>query len=235
MNNILIIIRKELKHYFNAPMAYVIMIAFLLINGWFFSSGFFINNQATLRSYFNMAPLIMIFFIPAFAMRLIAEEKKQGTIELMVTLPITDIQIVLGKFIGALAFFGITLLSTLVFALTAANLGDLDWGPVLGGYTGLFLMGGVLISIGIFCSSLTSNQIVAFIISFLGGFALFLLGKVLSYMPLGLVNLIDFLGFDSHFTNISKGIIDTRDLLYYFSLIFLMLFLTWQSLLNRKK
>lgn len=235
MRNIFIITKKELRHYFNAPMAYVIIISFLLINGWFFGSNLFINNQATLRGYFSIVPLIMIFFIPAFAMRLLAEEKKQGTIELLVTMPITDIEIILGKFLGAISFWAITLAMTLIYPLTVANLGDLDLGPVIGGYLGLFLMGAGLIAIGLFTSSLTSNQIVSFVISFLIGFAFFLIGKMLAYAPLGLVSLLDFLGFDSHFDNISKGIIDTRDLLYYFSLIFLALFLTLQSLLNRKK
>ncbi len=235
MNNIFVITKKELRHYVNAPMAYVIMIAYLLINGWFFGSNLFVNNQASLRGYFGMAPLILLFVIPAFAMRLIAEEKKQGTLELLVTMPITDIEIIVGKFFGAISFYAAVLGATLVYPIVVSTVGSLDWGPVIGGYLGLFFMGSGLIAIGLFASSITDNQIVAFIISFLLGFTLFLLGKMLAYAPSTLVPLLSFIGFDSHFDNISKGIIDTRDLLYYFSLISLMLFLGLQSLLNRKK
>ncbi|HDS11445.1 MAG TPA: ABC transporter, partial [Candidatus Wirthbacteria bacterium] len=220
---------------FNSPMAYIIIIAFLLVNGWFFGSNLFLVNQSTLRPYFATVPLLLIFFVPAFSMRLLAEEKKQGTLELMVTMPISDIEIVLGKFLGAVIFYAATLALTLFYPITVASLGDLDWGPVIGGYLGIFLTGASLVAIGLFASSLTNNQIIAFIISFVIGFGLFLIGKMLAFSSGGLLRLLDFIGFDTHFNNISKGIIDSRDLLYYASLIFLMLFLTLQNLLNRKK
>jgi len=216
-------------------MAYIIIIAFLLVNGWFFGSNLFLVNQSTLRPYFATVPLLLIFFVPAFSMRLLAEEKKQGTLELMVTMPISDIEIVLGKFLGAVIFYAATLALTLFYPITVASLGDLDWGPVIGGYLGIFLTGASLVAIGLFASSLTNNQIIAFIISFVIGFGLFLIGKMLAFSSGGLLRLLDFIGFDTHFNNISKGIIDSRDLLYYASLIFLMLFLTLQNLLNRKK
>ena len=235
MRTIWAISKKELRHYFNSPMAYIIIIAFLLVNGWFFGSNLFLVNQSTLRPYFATVPLLLIFFVPAFSMRLLAEEKKQGTLELMVTMPISDIEIVLGKFLGAVIFYAATLALTLFYPITVASLGDLDWGPVIGGYLGIFLTGASLVAIGLFASSLTNNQIIAFIISFVIGFGLFLIGKMLAFSSGGLLRLLDFIGFDTHFNNISKGIIDSRDLLYYASLIFLMLFLTLQNLLNRKK
>jgi ABC-2 type transport system permease protein len=235
MNAIWTLTRKELKQYFNSPIAYVIIVVYLAISGWFFAMNLFTDGVVSMRSYMSTLPLILLFFVPAFSMRLIAEERKQGTLELLLTMPISDIEVVIGKFLGAVLFYISMLTITLIYPVVLQTLGNLDWGPVVGGYIGILLMGSSVISLGLFASSLSSNQIVAFILSFAGGFTLFLIGKVGNMAPAFLVGFISFIGFDSHFNNISKGIIDSRDLIYYFSLIFLMLFLTLQSLLNRKK
>ena len=166
MSNVLTIFRKELKSYFNSPIAYIVITVFLLISGWFFSTNFFLMGQATVRTALSIIPLIFIVFIPAITMRSIAEEKGSGTIELLVTMPTRDMEIVLGKFFAALTLLTIAVLFTLAYVITAASLGNLDGGPTFGGYLGLLMLGAAYLSIGIFASSTTENQIVAFIISF---------------------------------------------------------------------
>jgi ABC-2 type transport system permease protein len=178
MSAVLTLTRKELKHYFNSPMAYVIMAVFVLITGWFFASDLFLNNLVSLRSFFAIVPLILLFIVPAFTMRLLSDEKRQGTLELLVTSPLSDIEIILGKFLGGLIFLTTMLGLTLVYPVVLSQLGDLDWGPVIGGYLGLLLMGAALIAIGLFSSSLSANQIIAFILAFFVGFVFYLLGKV---------------------------------------------------------
>jgi ABC-2 type transport system permease protein len=234
MQNIKTIYLKELKSYFNSPIAYIVIIVFLAIVGWFFVTGLFANNVASMRSMFDMVPFIFLFFIPAITMRSFSEEKKQGTIELLLTKPVKDIELVIGKFMAAFVLTLITLLPTLIYLIAVIALGDTDKGAIIGGYLGLILMSGVYIGIGIFASSLTENQVVAFIVSFILVFALFMMGKILVQVSPGLVSAVEFLSTDYHFTNISRGVIDTRNLIYYFSMIFLTIFLTKVSLESRK-
>jgi ABC-2 type transport system permease protein len=167
-------------------------------------------------------------------MRLLAEEQKTGTIELLTTRPVRDSEIVLGKFLAAWVLVAITLLPTVLYVIILASLGPLDIGPVVTGYLGLLLMAAVYIGIGIVASSLTENQIVAFIISFLIILALFLLNKVLIYVPQGLASTLEFLGVDYHFSNIARGVIDSRNLIYFASLIGFSLLLATVSLERRK-
>jgi ABC-2 type transport system permease protein len=234
MNNLKTIYLKELKSYFNSPIAYIVIIVFLVIVGWFFTSGFFANNVASLRSLFDLVPFVFLFFIPAITMRSFSEEKKQGTIELLLTKPVKDYELVIGKYLAAFVLMAITLLPTILYFITSLLLGDIDIGGVAGGYLGLILMGGVYIGIGIFASSLTENQVVAFIISFIAVFALFMMGKILMQVSPGLVSAVEFISTDYHFTNISRGVIDTRNIVYYFSMIFFTIFLTKISLESRK-
>lgn len=234
MQNIKTIYMKELKSYFNSPIAYIVIIVFLVIIGWFFTNGLFANNVASLRPMFDMVPFIFLFFIPAITMRSFSEEKKQGTIELLLTKPVTEYELVIGKFLAALMLTIITLIPTLVYFLAVLNLGDIEMGAVIGGYLGLILMAAVYIGIGLFASSLTENQVVAFIISFIIIFALFMLGKILIQVSPGLVSAVEFISTDYHFANISRGVIDTRNLIYYFSMIFLGVFLTKVSIESRK-
>lgn len=228
------IFKKELKSYFVSPVAYIVLTVFLLISGWFFSSSFFLINQATLRGGFSIIPIIFIFFAPAITMRLIAEEKKSGTIELLVTMPVRDSEIILGKFFAALALLSVAVLLTFPYAIIVSFLGDLDWGPVIGGYLGLILMGAAYLAIGLFASTLTENQVVAFIIGLFFVFTLFMLDKVLIFVPQGLVSILEYLSIEYHFTNISRGVIDSRDIIYYLSLIIFTLFLAIRGLGNRR-
>ncbi len=234
LSNILPIYRRELRSYFNSPVAYVVILVFLIIIGWFFTSNLFVVNVASLRVVFELVPIVFLFFVPAVTMRLIAEERKSGTIELLTTKPVGDGEIILGKFLAAWTLLAAALLPTLIYAITVMLLGDLDMGPVLAGYLGLLLMGGVYIAIGIFASSLTDNQIVAFILSFLIVFVLFMLDKVLLYVPEGLASTLEFLSIDYHFSNIARGVIDSRDVIYFGSLLGFSLLLATVSLERRK-
>ncbi len=234
LRTILTIYRRELRSYFNSPVAYVVIVVFLAIVGWFFSSNLFLMNVASMRVVFELVPLVFLFFIPAITMRLLAEEQKTGTLELLTTRPVRDSEIVLGKFLAAWVLVAITLLPTLLYVIVLAFLGPLDIGPAVSGYLGLLLMAAVYVGIGLLASSLTENQIVAFIISFLVILALFLLNKVLIYVPEGLASTFEFLGIDYHFSNIARGVIDSRDLIYFASLIGFSLLLATMSLERRK-
>jgi len=169
-------------------------------------------------------------------MRLWAEEKKMGTMELLMTLPLRDWEIVIGKFLAAFLFLGITVLLTFTFPLTLYYLGQPDLGPILGGYIGALLMGAAYLSIGLFISCLTENQIVAFILSVFACFALFIIGEpiVLTALPGWLAGTFSFLGLGSHFQSIGRGVIDSRDIIYYFSVIIFFLFLNTRFVESRK-
>jgi len=233
-SNVLTIYRREIRSYFNSPVAYVVIVVFLAIIGWFFTSNLFLMNAASMRIVFELVPLVFLFFIPAITMRLIAEEKKAGTIELLTTKPVRDVEIVLGKFLAAWTLLAAALIPTLIYLITMLALGKPDVGPILTGYLGLMLMGAVYIGIGIFASSLTENQIIAFIISFLIVLALFMMDKVLIFVPAGLTSTVEFLGIDYHFSNIARGVIDTRDIIYFASLLVFSLMLATVSLERRK-
>jgi ABC-2 type transport system permease protein len=233
-SNVLTIYRREVRSYFNSPVAYVVIVVFLAIIGWFFTSNLFLMNAASMRIVFELVPLVFLFFIPAITMRLLAEEKKAGTIELLTTKPVRDVEIVLGKFLAAWTLLAAALVPTLIYLITMLALGKPDVGPILTGYLGLMLMGAVYIGIGIFASSLTENQIIAFIISFLIVLALFMMDKVLIFVPAGLTSTVEFLGIDYHFSNIARGVIDTRNIIYFASLLVFSLILATVSLERRK-
>jgi ABC-2 type transport system permease protein len=234
MHNILPIYRREIRSYFNSPVAYVVIVVFLAIVGWFFSSNVFLMNIASLRILFDIVPLVFLFFVPAITMRLLAEEKKTGTLELLTTRPVRDVEIVLGKFLAAWTLLAAALLPTLLYVATLLALGSPDLGPILTAYLGLMLMGGAYIAIGLFASGLTENQIVAFILSFLFVVALFLMDKVLMYVPEAFATPMEFLSIDYHFSNIARGVIDTRDLIYFGSLLGFGLYLATVTLERRK-
>jgi ABC-2 type transport system permease protein len=232
--NVYPIFRRELRSYFNSPVAYVVIIVFLSIIGWFFTSNLFLMNVASMRIVFELVPMIFLFFVPAVTMRLIAEEKKSGTLELLTTKPVRDVEIILGKFLAAWTLLAAALAPTLLYVISVSLLGSLDLGPVFTGYLGLLLMGGVYIGIGILASSLTENQIIAFIVSFLIVLALFLMDKVLIYIPEAMASTMEFLSIDYHFSNIARGVIDSRNIIYFFSLLGVSLYLATLSLERRK-
>lgn len=226
MSGALTVFKKEFRGFFFSPIAYIVITTFLLLSGWFFFSTFFLYNQAELRNFFSQLPIIFAFIVPAVTMRLFSEELNSGSFELLSTLPITPCGIVVGKFLAAITFIGLMLLPTIAYALTAALLGDLDWGPVFGGYCGALLLAGAYAGIGLFASSLTKNQIVAFIIGMAICFMLTIFDRMLFFVPESLLAVFAYLGATTHFQNISRGIIDTRDLLYFLSIMFLALYAT---------
>jgi len=232
--NIYPIFRRELRSYFNSPIAYVVIVVFLAIIGWFFTSNLFLVNVASMRIVFELVPLIFLFFVPAITMGLLAEEKKSGTLELLTTKPVRDLEIVLGKFLAAWVLLAAALAPTLLYVFTLMPLGDIDLGPVITGYIGLLMMGGVYIGIGIFASSLTENQIVAFIATFLVVLGFYLMDKVLIYAPEGFASTMEFLAIDYHFSNIARGVIDSRNIIYFVSMLGFSLLLATASLERRK-
>jgi len=234
MKNIRIILSKELGSFFNSPIAYIIIVVFILLSGYFFTNSLFLQNVASLRSVFELTPFLLVFFAPAITMRMIAEERKTGTIELLLTKPVKDSEIIVGKFLAAWLFFAIALLPTLVYLVTVMFLGKIDSGPVIGGYAGLLLVGGSFLALGIVGSTLTENQVVAFIVSFLIMFVFFMFDKIVMYLPGTLASVVEYLGIDYHFSNIARGVVDTRDLVYYVSLIGFSL-LVGTVLLERRK
>jgi gliding motility-associated transport system permease protein len=234
MSPALVISRREIRTYFNSPVAYIVVTVFVGITGYLFFTQLFLEKQAELRQLFGFMPFLFMFMVPAITMRLLADEKSTGTLELLSTMPVRDWEVVVGKFLAALALVGTAVGLTIVFAISVRTLGPLDRGPAIGGYIGLLLMGGAFVSIGVMCSAWTRNSIVAFIASFGISFALYLFGKLTQFMPEALQPVISFLSIDGHFDNIGRGVIDTRDVIYYLSIIGTCLLLATTSLESRR-
>ena len=232
-----IIAKRELQSFFDSLIAYIMLVAFLGFSGfftWLYGMDIFLVGQATLRSFFGIAYWTLFFFIPALTMRLLAEEKKTGTIELLLTKAVTDRQVVLGKFLSTLILIGIALLFTLPYYITVANIGKIDHGAVICGYLGLLLMSSAYVSIGLFASSITNNQIVAFLSALFIGLFFHIIFDVLAGNFTGVLGgIFNTLSLSVHFESISRGVIDTKDLAYFLSIIFIGLFLSELSLTKR--
>lgn len=234
MQSTLAIARREFNTYFNSPMAYIVLGAFLLVAGWLFFSTLFLAGQASLRGFFGLAPFLFVLLAPAITMRLVAEERKSGTLELLLTYPVRDWEIVVGKFLAALAMVAVGLLFTVPYALSVSSLAapgaSFDWGPVVGGYIGLLMMAASFISLGLWASAVTRNQIVGFILGLVACFIFWAVDKFAMLFPQGAAATLQYLSVDYHFENISRGVLDTRDLLFYLSLTAAGLLLTARSL-----
>ena len=222
MNKIRAVALRELRAYFNSPIAYVFLLVFAgaALFTFFNIGAFFARGQADLRGLFEAIPLLTLLLVPALTMRLWAEETKQGTIETLLTFPVRDVELVAGKFLASWALLAVALLLTLPLAVTVSFLGNLDWGPVIGGYLGALLLGAAYLAVGQFISAITENQILAFILAFVFCFALYGLGTELFS---GLFSdrtgaILRALGSGSRFESIARGVIDLRDILYYLSL-----------------
>lgn len=219
--------KREFFSYFTSPIAYVYLMTYLVLANWFFFRGFFLVGQTDVRSFFSIQPWIFLFFIPAVSMGKWAEERKQGTLEILFTLPVRDIEVVLGKFLGAFALLVTALFFTFPMVMSVAFLGNLDWGPVIGGYIGLLFMAGAYLAIGLTISSMTENQIIAFILAVVVSFLFFMLGSPLLSGARGsfVAPMFQYFGIGMHFDSIARGVIDSRDILYYLSMIAFFLFL----------
>ena len=237
MKLVWIITKRELRSFFDSLIAYILLVLFLGFSGlftWLYGSDIFIVGQASLQSFFGIAYWTLFFFIPALTMRLLAEEKRSGTLELLLTKAVTDRQIVVGKFLAALFLILIALAFTLPYVITLSNIGNLDNGGVICGYFGLVLMSAAYISIGLFASSITHNQIVAFLGALFIGLFFHIIFNVLSNNITGMLGqILNFLSLSVHFEGISRGVIDTKDLIFFFSIIFLGLFFSELSLSRR--
>jgi len=232
MNLIKILATRELRAYFATPLAYVFLVIFLVLTGWFtfYMGGFYERGQADLAPFFNFHPWLYLFLVPAIAMRLWAEERKSGSIELLMTLPVTMAQAVLGKFLAAWCFIAISLALTFPIWITVNYLGDPDNGIILAAYIGSLLMAGAFLAIGACISAANKNQVVAFIITLVICFAFLLSGfpGVLDFFsgwtPQFIVDAVAELSFLTHFNSISKGVLDLRDVLYFLLVISVWLY-----------
>jgi ABC-2 type transport system permease protein len=236
MQNIAAIFKKEFKTFFLSPIAYVFITVYLITTTFLFFQGFFLMNQADMRGYFDLLPWVFLFFIPAITMRSWAEEKKVKTLELLLTWPVSDIEVVMGKFLASFALLSIVVLLSITIPITIAIIGHPDPGQIIGQYLGALLMGAAYLAIGLWISSLTENQIVAFIVGVVVIFVLFIISTpfITMVLPSFLVPLFTFLGLGSHFESINRGVIDSRDIIYYLSIIGFFLFLNVCSLGSRK-
>jgi ABC-2 type transport system permease protein len=223
MKKVWIITKHELRIFFDSLMAYVMLVLFLGFSGfftWLYGSDIFFVGQASLQAFFGIAYWTLFFFIPALTMRLVAEERRSGTIELLLTKPVTDWQVILGKFFSTLILIIIALALTLPYYITISKLASVDHGAIISGYIGLIFMSAVYISIGIFTSSLSNNQIVGFLLSLFIGIFFHIIFDVLSVSLTGITgSVINFLSMTNHFDSISRGVIDSKDLIYFLSLI----------------
>lgn len=224
MKHIWIICKREIKAFFDSLMAYIMIVVFLGLSGiftWLLGGGdIFFVGQASLSSFFNVAFWTLFFFIPAITMRMMAEEERAGTMELLATKPISHFQIVAGKWLAAWLLVVISLALTLPYYITVANLGPIDHGATISGYIALLFVSGVYTSIGIFASSLTSNQIVAFIVSlFIAFFFQMLFTQMASILPDVLANIAQYLSLSQHYQTMSRGVIGISNLVYMISLI----------------
>ncbi len=235
MRNAKAIYLKELRSYFNSPMAYIFLVIFAVLSGYFFTSTFFLIGQSDMRALFNIVPLVYLFFVPAISMGLIAKEKNLGTMEVLSTMPIEDVEFVAGKYLAAVSLIVAGLLFTLVHFLTLLAVGThVDIGAAITGYVGLVLVGAFYAAVGTFASSLTENQVVSLIVAIAIIMVFFLLDKLLLFVPAGLAAIAQYMSVDFHLSNIARGVVDSRNLIYFAGMIWLFLALTLRVLEMRK-
>jgi len=247
------VFKKEMRLYFGSPVAYVVFTFFLLISGWFFSQIFLFYSDISMRSFMQpgmgqnlnitenvMRPLftnmsvVLLFFIPMLTMRLFAEEKRSGTIELLLTYPVRDGEVLAGKFLAAEVLYAILLALTLLYPALIAYFTRVEWGPILTGYLGLLLTGGAFLAVGLLISSLTENQIVAGFGTFGVLLAFWIIGWGAEFAGGNLRSVLQYLSMTEHMDTFSRGVIDTKDLVYYATAIALALFLTLRSLDSKR-
>jgi len=237
MGTIWIIAKRELRSFFDSLTAYILLVIFLGLSGfftWIYGSDVFLRGQASLQSFFGVAYWTLFFFTPAITMRTIAEEKRTGTIELILTKSVSDWQLVVGKYLSCLLLIIIALLCTIPYYFSVWKLGPVDHGAVLCGYLGMILMSSAYISIGVFASSITSNQVVSFLLSLLIGVFFLIIFQAISTNFTGpLASALSYLSISNHFESISRGVIDSRDLIYFLSITFVGLLMAESQLIKR--
>ncbi len=238
MKQIWVISKRELQSFFDSLTAYIMLVAFLGFSGlftWLYGSDIFFVKQASLEVFFDVSFWTLFFFIPALTMRQFAEENKTGTIELLLTRPVNDWQVVIGKFLATLLLIVIALAFTLPYYITVASLGKIDHGAVITGYLGLILLSAAYISIGIFTSSISNNQIIGFLLALTIGIMFQFLFSLIGQGTGGIVGeVLDYLSVATHFDSVSRGVLDSKDIIFFCSLIFLGLVST-EAVLTRNR
>ncbi len=234
-SNTFAIARREFGSYFASPLGYIVIGMFLLLVGFlvFFPFAFLVIGKASLQPMFNSISWLLPLISPAIAMRTFAEESRTGTLEMLITQPVRDWEVILGKYLGALGLLAICIVATLTYPLAISRMGELDWGPVVGGYLGLFLGGASYVAFGVMVSSYTKDQITAFFVAFIVGALFFLLNKALIFFG-SAASVLEYLCPDYHFNSIARGVIDARNIIYFVSVIAVSLLATARSLDSRR-
>jgi ABC-2 type transport system permease protein len=228
------IAKREFGAFFKSPVAYVVLGAFAPIVGYLFFSSFFVIGNASMEAFFGSMPFLLLFFCPAIAMRLLAEERGAGTIEMLLTMPVRESEVVIGKYLAALGVLAVGLLVTVPFAITVGKLGPLDGGPVVAGYIGTLLLGGLYLAVGTFTSAMTKNQVVAFIVGLAICLFLYFMGVFFAMAGPVLGPILQLASPTYQFQKITRGVIELRNVVYYLSVIGLLLVLSVQTLEARK-
>lgn len=234
MRNTLTITVKEFRSYISSSMVYIVVGIFLALTGFCFATDTATYAGTNLSGFLQIGSLLLLLLIAVLTMRLLAEERKLGTLELLLTSPVRESEIILGKFLGSLGIVVLMLILTFYYPLLLAVFGDPDFGPIAAGYLGLFLLSCAALAVGMFASSLTSNQIVAAVVT--GGilFCLWFLGSITAYLPGEVRGFVSYFSIAKYFPDFMKGIIDTRGIVYYVSITAFFLFLAVRSLENRR-
>lgn len=234
MRNTLAIAERELKSYFVSPIAYVVTALFLLISGYLFSVILLNTNEASLRYLISNLSVIWLFITPALTMRLLAEEARSGTIELLLTNPVRDVEVILGKYLGALGFLLFMLAFTLFYPALLFMFGSPDRGPMVAGYLGVLLQAAAFLAVGLMASSLTQNQIVAAVLTFAILLIMWLSESVANFVGRPVGDVMRYLSVTSHFQDFSRGVIDTTHVIYFLSVVAAALFIAFLSLQARR-
>jgi ABC-2 type transport system permease protein len=230
----LTIAKREFVGHFNGPAAYIVICLFLIVLGVFFWNPFFLINRATVRGMFSLMSWLLLLTAPALTMGSLAEEKRTGTIEVLLTMPLKDSEVILGKFLGAFGVLCVLLLLTFAYPISVSSLGRLDWGPVISGYLAVLLLGSAMLAIGVLASSRTENQLIAFFVAVVSCFALWIIANFLPFVPQTLASVLEWISFEYHYESMLRGVIDTRNIFYFLSVIGFSLALAFRSLESRR-
>jgi ABC-2 type transport system permease protein len=234
MSNVWTLARREFRSYFGAPAAYAVLVVFLAITGYLFTLSLFVTREANLQYLFRSLGMVLVLLIPALTMRLIAEEKHSATLDLLLACPVRDWEVILGKYLGSLAFYAVMLVLTLHYPLILALLGRPDYVPIVVGYLGVFLLGGAILAVGLWTSSLTRSQVVAYVAAFGLLLPLWTLDKVGGYVGGTFADLFNFLAMSGHYDDFTRGILDSRHIVYYLTWWVVFLALSTYSLSLRR-
>jgi ABC-2 type transport system permease protein len=236
LSNTLTIAAREFRAYFNGPMGYIVVTMFTLFVGllFFFLFGTLVLRRATLQPLFTSMSALLPLLCAALSMRSFSEENQRGTIELLITLPVRDSDVVVGKFIGSMGVLLVTLLATVSYPIAMSRMGDLDSGPIIGGYIGILLGGGAYIAIGMVASSYVKDQLTSFIVTVIISYVLYFVDKTLIFLPQGIASTFEYFCTDFHFKSIARGLIDSRNIVYFGSVIAAGLVVATRSLNSRR-